>query len=73
MTQQTRQIIDAHKVTQATYSQTVEKAGGFVEYVRSLGGIFAELIGKADKVTTDTEFRKRCDYVQGLMQIFRFC
>ena len=73
MTQQTQQIIDAHKVTQANYSKTIDAAGGFNDYVRSLGGIFAELIGKADKVTTDTEFRKRCDYVQGLMQIFRFC
>ncbi len=73
MTQQTQQIIDAHKVTQATYSKTVDAAGGFNDYVRSLGGIFAELIGKADKVTTDTEFRKRCDYTQGLAQIFRLC
>ena len=69
----TQQIIEAHKVTAATYAKTVDAVGGFNDYVRSLGGIFAELIGKADKVTTDTEFRKRCDYVQGLMQIFRFC
>lgn len=73
MTKQTQQIIDDHKVTAANYQKTVDAAGGFTEYVRKLGGIFAELIGKADKVTTADELRKRCDYVQGLMQIFRFC
>lgn len=69
----TQQIIEAHKVTAATYAKTVDAVGGFTEYVRRLGGIFTELIGKSDKVTDADEFRKRCDYVQGLMQIFRFC
>jgi hypothetical protein len=69
----TQQIIEAHKVTAANYSKTVDAVGGFTEYVRRLGGIFTELIGKSDKVTDADELRKRCDYVQGIMQIYSFC
>lgn len=71
----TQEIINKHsgEITAGNYAKKIEAAGGFAAYVRSLGGIFAELIGRADKITTAAEFRRRCDYVQGLMQIFRFC
>lgn len=71
----TQQIIDAHagEITAGNYATKIEAAGGFTAYIRSLGGIFEELIGKDDKIATADELRKRCDYVQGIMQIFRFC
>ena len=70
-TTETKKIIETHKVTNKNYDQTMQAAGGFDKYVKSLGGIFAETY--ADPATTQREFWKRCEYVQALMSIFRFC
>lgn len=74
-TAETQKIINANAVTAKTYDKIVMASGmGFGNYVKSLGGIFAECYGHiSDPVTTVQEFHKRAEYVCGLMAIFRFC
>lgn len=70
-----KQIIDAHinDFYSATYDSYIQKVGGFDKYVLSLGGVFTECHNKTDLVKTVSAFRKRTNYVQGLMAIWKFC
>lgn len=72
-TTSTQKTIDAHSITAKSYTDTMNKAGGFDKWVRSLGGVFEKWHGVTDKVKTVSEFQERCEYVQGLMALFRFC
>ena len=71
----TKKILDAHagEIKSGTYSAVMNKAGGFDKYVRSLGGVFAKWHGCTDRVKTVTELQERCEYVQGLMALWKFC
>lgn len=70
-----KQIIDAHinDFYSSTYDSYMKKVGGFDKYVQSLGGVFTECHNKTELVKTVSEFRKRTNYVQGLMAIWKFC
>lgn len=76
-TTETKDIIAKHckDFNSATYSTKIKAAGGYAAYVDSLGGIFKAYRKNAEagkKVTTAADFRKCCEYVQGLMAVWGF-
>lgn len=64
---------ESGKFTSANYTTKIKEYGGFGSYVKSLGGVFAKYYGKSITATTVTQFNEICEYVFGLMYIFRFC
>lgn len=69
---ETEKIVEAHAndfniLTEAAY---LKKCGGYEAYVKSLGGVFAELYAKTIKNPTGEQWQKCCDYVWGLASIW---
>ena len=59
----------------SNYAAKIKAAVGYAAYVDSLGGVFKEQRQAAEagtKVTTLKDFRKRCEYVAGLMYVWGF-
>lgn len=71
-TRETAEIIDKHcrDFNSANYSTKIAAFGGYSDYLKTLGGIFAKSIAEA--VKTVEAFRERVEYVQGFMAIWGF-
>ena len=67
-----QKIINAHcnDFTYNTYKTVIEKYGGYKEYVKSLGGIFAKYADFKGKIKTKQELYDCMNYVWGLYNIW---
>lgn len=71
---ETQVIIDAHKndFNCTNYKSKLASYGGYSEYLKKLGGVFAKWNGKTANVKTVKEFHQIAEYVFGLMSIYGF-
>ena len=73
-TEATQKIVDANKSKFgcSNYKSFMESKGGYTAYVKSLGGIFAQLAGnpKKAKIKTAADFQAVAEYTLGLWTIW---
>lgn len=69
---ETEKIVEAHAgdFNSKTESTFLKSHGGYWNYVRSLGGVFAEYAGKTITGRTEADFEAACAYVWGLLSVW---
>ena len=76
--EQTRAIIDKswaeENINEHTYNSIMAKYGGYENYLKHLGGVFAKYggIDKKIEINSQADFQEAAEYVYGLMAIFGF-
>ena len=73
-TAETEKIIKAHQAdfNSSNWESYLKSHGGYSEYLRQLGGVFAKWNGKTASVKTAAQFQEIAQYVFGLMAIYGF-
>ena len=69
---ETLRIVEKHlyDFDATNYYKVINSYGGFENYAKSLGGIFAEYYGKKITGRTDTDYQIAAEYVLGWMYMF---
>lgn len=73
-TPETQRIISAHKgdFNCDTCQAYLKRKGGYIAYLKELGGTFKKWAGKTAKARTAVQFQEIAQYVFGLMAIYGF-
>ena len=68
----TLKIVEKHlyDLNYNNFRNVIASYGGFENYAKSLGGVFAEYYGKELNVTTESEFQKVAEYTFGWMYMY---
>ena len=72
LTPETSAIVDQHieDFDHTNFNSFMEAAGGYENYLNTLGGVFAKYNGITANVTTASQFQEVAEYVMGLLTIW---